>query len=266
MSKLDFNELERRFSLALLQPHQTVYSVRADLLLDIVQVQALITRLVPIVKAWDTMVAAVYFTRWLSGISLAQQYFISHYNTALDLSLPNLTVHVLSDGESGGICFQIEAWSELAAPADVAQRIEWRYRVLRSMYSETIRPLFERLALAASIPLHELWDQWPAMFNARAEAMERATWSDEGRQRLAADMLCLKYGLEPPIFGLSHNPFAIEDQFVPHIADPAQTVRVPHACCLHHRTEGGVYCYNCPHLEEEYRAIRRIHYRTGSRS
>ncbi|RXZ84807.1 (2Fe-2S)-binding protein [Paenibacillaceae bacterium] len=261
MAMLDFDTLEEKFGIRLLEASEAVYTVNAADLLNETHMRDFIAAYGPMMKALDDTAAAAYFSSWLSGIALAQQYMVSIYNTALDLSLANISVCLIPASGYTRIAFHLHQWRENEGPSASLARGFWREAVLTEFYGETMRPLMERLSAVSGLHIGQLWGQLPTKFNYYMAAFQKITRRESQRKRLADDYEYLKQELDPAVFGRSKNPFDVKPRMIEHLLDASQQVRMKNSCCRYIHTENGDYCYTCPRLKEEERAVLRRDYR-----
>ncbi|MCL6457541.1 MAG: hypothetical protein K6T85_05995, partial [Gorillibacterium sp.] len=162
MLKLDFDKLEKRFSISLLKQENAIYSVAAIDLLKPEEMRKFVDQYAPLIKALDATAVAAYFAGWFANVALALQYSVSVYNTALDLSLANLTVELVQDEGYAQIIFCLDRWQEQDAPANDDQgRVQWLNGVYADFYGETVKPLFTSLSAVSGLPIGQLWGQFP---------------------------------------------------------------------------------------------------------
>jgi ferric iron reductase protein FhuF len=258
LTKLDFNRLEQSFHLMMVEPKDSIYSASVTKLLNVSDMQTFLASYALQIGALDFTAAAAYFIRRLGGVLLAQQYFISVHNTIVDFSLSNLKVYLTDHAK---VVFQPQVWREEMGPVDEEKRNRWLLQTHSFMYGEVARPLIQSLSALSHMCVDQLWAQLPAIFRYRLETLSRETCKLEYRKQLEKDFYFLRQKLPPSVFHLTCNPFDHQVQMVPHIEDPNLQDQIKPACCMYYRTESGVYCYTCPHLNDEEREIRRILHR-----
>jgi len=258
MRTLNFDKLETEFNITKLKSPDAMYSVKAIDLVNIDNMSEFLTYITPFIKALDVAAAGAYFARWMGDVALAQQYIASVYNSSLDVSLANLTIHVIPTKARVPISFQIHNWTEEKAPRNDTNRREWLEQVLVAMYSESIRPLFMTLSMTTNWHIGQVWGQLPTKFEKYIESymIEEAT-ETVVKDRLMQDYMYLKEEIDSQVFGRKRNPFNVKFRMVEHMEDSEKQVRMKHVCCLYHKTENGYYCYTCPYMREEERAARR---------
>lgn len=261
IGKLDFDTLETKFNIRLVKPTDALYSSSAVELLDPIHMQSFVAYYASLIKALDYKVAAAYFSNWFSGVALALQYTVSIYNIALDLSLPNLTIHVTPVEGHTQVSFCLNRWREQVAPLGEQERLEWRHDVLAGFYGNTMRPLVESLSSVSNMNVGQIWGQLPTKFSNNLDIFKKSTRHLKEKQRLVDDYYFLTKELSPYIFGRTQNPFDVKFRMVEDLRDPEQQIRMNNVCCQYVRTEEGVYCYNCPRMTDDDREARRMIYR-----
>ncbi|AJS59519.1 (2Fe-2S)-binding protein [Paenibacillus sp. IHBB 10380] len=256
MGTLNFDILETEFNITKVKPLDAIYSVRAIDLVNTDNMSEFLAYVTPLVKALDVAATGAYCARWIGGMALAQQYVASVYNSSLDLSLINLTIHIIPTKARIPISFQIHNWTEEKAPMNDTNRQEWLEQVLVGMYSESIRPLFQALSMTTNWNIGQVWGQLPTRFDRYIEWITSEATQIVVKERLMQDYEHLKE-IDSHVFGRKRNPFNVTMRMVQHMEDPEKEIRMKYTCCLYHKTENGYYCYTCPHLREEERAARR---------
>lgn len=260
---MDFHELERTFFISRHNRDDAVFSMTAEELADPVNMKRLLDAYAPLIRALEPAAAAAYFCGWLGGPALALQYLMSAANTALDLSLANITVQLHPENRYHRFSFRINRWVEQRAPEGEAERTAWRNSSLAGFYGGTVRPLVEAASSASGTPLGLLWGQIPTRFFYFMDRMLAETDQPMIRQRWIDDYRYLCKELDAFLFGLKKNPFDVKVRMIEDLQDSGKQIPMKNACCLYYRTEGGEYCYACPRLKEEERAARRAKFRTG---
>lgn len=255
------DELKSKFDLQLSLPEGTKYSYEAVKLLDPVNMREFVDCYIPLMKALDDSAAAAYFANWFSNVALALQYSISWYDTAPALELDNLVIHLIPSDGYCRVAYSLQHWNLTAAPDESLEREQWRYESLASFYRDTAAPLLHTISVVSGLSADQIWGQLPTKFNYYLEVLSAEIGANSKLQRIQEDYHCLKSSLPPEIFGLSKNPFRVQVRKIEDIANPERTVQMRNRCCLFYRTEGGSYCYTCPRLKEEERAVRREQYR-----
>lgn len=263
VAKLDFNSLEKKFSILLLNDENAVYSVNAADLLDPAAMHKLVTLYASRIKALDPTAAAAYFAGSFANVALALQYTVSVYNTAIDFSLSNLIIELIPEETYTRVAFCLRTWREEEGPADKEQREDWLQKVYTTFYGDTARPLFDRLSAETGLHIGQLWGQLPTTFHYYLDV-----FSSELRQstvtRLLADYTILCHQMDPAVFGCRKNPFDVRIRMVESLQSPDKLIRLKNKCCLYVKTDGGSYCYTCPRLTEADRAERRRMFRKHS--
>lgn len=232
-------------------------------------------------KAPDNDVAGSYFASSLSALALGQQRLASHHGVAADLSLHNVTVYLLRDGDGyPRVVFALadprleQEPSLKREPAEPlidnaeptvgrADREAWMRAVLERLHGETLRPILEWWSVATGLRPGYLWGTMPTRFNHNIELQEsEANGDDALLSRIRQGYRQLKE-LDKSLFGLPRNPFDVKIRWIEHIGDACGQMRMKNVCCLYYKTDGGSYCYTCPKSSEEERARRRLEHRAA---
>ncbi|MGF7045882.1 ferric iron reductase protein FhuF [Paenibacillus sp. DS2015] len=258
METLDFNKLAIEFQITKVKPQDAMYSVKGLDLVDPDHMQEFLAHVTPFVKALDLAAAGAYFARWIGDIALAQQYIISVYNSSLDMSLINLTIHFIPTTQARvPVSFQIHDCTEQKAPTNEKNRQLWLQQRLVNLYSESMRPLFATLSNITNWNVGQVWGQLPTKFEKYIESYIIEATQTKVKERLKQDYIFLKEEIDSHVFGRIKNPFNVKFRMVEHMEDPEKQLRMKHACCLYHKIENGYYCYTCPQVRDEERAARR---------
>jgi hypothetical protein len=251
-----------KFDLHPAVPEDALYTFAAEELIDEETMRAFIDTYKPLMKALDDTAAGTYFGGWFSSVALAVQYSVSMYSIMPEISLSNLSVHLIPAGGYCRVAFSLNGWKFNSAPAYAAERTNWRNEVLLRFYQDTAAPLMRTLSIVTGVRLGELWGQLPTKFNYYIELLAAGSSSAGLMETVQADYSFLKDEMPADVFQLPINPFDVTVRRTEALADPASTVQMRNRCCMYYRTEGGSYCYTCPRLKEEERAKRRAEYRS----
>jgi ferric iron reductase protein FhuF len=258
MNQIDLNKLKQKFHISLHPREDAILSFPAVDLLVPGHLTTLIETYAPYIKAKNLQVAGVYTGSWLGFVAMAKQYALSVWNQSLDLSLHNLTIQLVLNGEFAGFSYVMNHYSSHEADE---QPMTWRQQELSQFHSGTIRPLIEALSSLVNYPVGQIWGQLPTKFNYymdhwKAEYIDHLTITNQ----LQEDYQSLKE-INPDLFGLKSNPFDVKIRLLEDSLDPCKQVRMKNACCLYYQTEAGRYCYTCPRMKEEERTAWRDNYR-----
>lgn len=255
------------FNIGMESTKRVVYSVPVSALPHGSAMEQLLEAYSPLMKALDRTAAATYFCANFGNVGMALQYAVSVHDVSFDLSPENITVQLV-ETEAGkfGVAFQLMRWSEQRAPAGGNERRAWLADILSAFYSGTVRPVFESASKASGIHVAHLWGLLPTRFNYSAEQWMLAETDGTIRETIAGDYEFLTRQIDGEPFGRSRNPFDVKIRWIEDLKDPCKQMRMKNVCCLYYRTEGGRYCYTCPHMKESERAERRMEARESEKA
>lgn len=254
------SELEQ-FGLYDTPPEGTLYSFSALDLTNEEDMSAFIQCYSPLMKALDNKAVAAYFSSWLANVAFSLQYSLSIHQTALDINLSNLMVHLVPSDGYCRISFSLKKWAIEQASSDQMDREVWRNDIITRFYRDTARPLLSLMSEISALAISEVWGQLPTKFNYYMETFEKKINDCNALTRLTEDYRYLVNDLPAEVFGLSRNPFRVTVRKIEDLADSGETIQMRNRCCYYYLTDGGAYCYSCPRLKEEERSTRRLEYR-----
>ncbi|MFC4775542.1 (2Fe-2S)-binding protein [Paenibacillus sp. GCM10023252] len=253
--------LEEKLNVSRYRPqHGAVLDVSAERLVDPNALAEVLAIYYPLIGGVDQEAGEVYMARWMINPMMAAIYSLALHESIPDLSLSNLTAYISKDQ----VVWQLKQQSLLEPGGDV-NRLEWSKEMLSALISNTVRPLFEAIAVAGTARLSLLWSQLPTYLIYSCEQLMACASDEDERNRLAA-MYTVMHELPPSTFGRSSNPLAVTFQYTESLTDPCATYRLKYGCCLYYKIEGGEYCYTCPRLKEEDRLRQRMAYRNPSQA
>ncbi|UQZ37059.1 hypothetical protein C2I18_28090 [Paenibacillus sp. PK3_47] len=261
MNESQIKEFGSKFDLHPSPPEETVHTFKMNDLTDEEGMRAFIASYRPMMKALDDKAVAAYFGGWFSSVAMALQYSVSLYSAVPEISLSNLSVHLIPSGQYCRVAFSLESWDMNEAPADPQGRMSWRNEVINRFYAETAGPLFRMMSTVSGLILGEIWGQMPTKFNYFMESLAAAADHEELLATVQEDYNYLKDEMPAEVFLLPKNPFHVKLRRIESLADSDKTVLMRNRCCMYYRTEGGSYCYTCPRIKEEERATRRTEFR-----
>jgi ferric iron reductase protein FhuF len=264
VSEIDFEQLEKQFSITTTQKENPLFSLTARELLNAEKMALLVQIYAPLMKAKELPAVATYFASWFGGVALGLQYMMSVWNHSVDFSLDHLTIELEVNEGREGFTFVCNKKHVQQAPTSDTERAIWREQQLRKFYSGTVAPLFRALADATGIECGSIWGQLPTRFNYYMDIFIASTEDNAAKQRLTEDYRFLSREMDPAAFGRPKNPFDVKIRWIEDARDPEKKVRMKNMCCLYYQTEGGFYCYTCPRMKEAERAERRVSMRNGS--
>lgn len=256
-------DLRTRLNLQTSPPEGALYSFSVLDLTEEESLEAFVQCYTPLLKALDSKVVASYFANWFTNVALSLQYSLSIYSSVPDVSLPNLLLYLVPTERYCAVTFSLKHVRFLESPADLNEREEWRSEVLTRLYKDTAAPLMKLISKTCGLAMGEVWGQMPTKFNYYFELWLNEMVDSNQLQNLRDDYDFLMHGLPAEVFSLSRNPFLVTVRKVESLQDSETSVPLRNRCCLHYRTAGGDYCYNCPRLKEEERAARRTEYRNS---
>lgn len=253
----DNDLLAERFDLTNKPRENALLSMKARDLVDPKNMNELVQMYAPLIKAHELTAAGTYISSWLTSPSLGLQYMLSVWNQSLSMTLDNMTIELFFD-EYPQFAFVIPEYEIVDAPADENERAVWRKECYRAYFQDFLHPLITTLAQVTGNPEAMIWGQFPTKFNYHTDAFAASLEDETIKQRLKADYDVLCNQLEGESFGLSKNPFRVKVRWVEDMRDPQAKVRIKNQCCLYYKTGEQKYCYTCPRIKEEERALMRI--------
>ncbi|NQX68741.1 (2Fe-2S)-binding protein [Paenibacillus alba] len=253
MYRIDRDVLENKMNLTLMPQDKAVISLKGNELTEPAAMRKFLAAYAVHIHALDDTVAAAYFSSWFGDVVSALQYAVSIHDTALDLSLSNLTVHLIPEEGYTRLAFQLSSRQENWAPEE--ERSEWRRAVFTSFYQYTARPLMDCLAAVSGLPIGQAWGQLPDSLVNGMDRLASEPLSESVSKQVAEDYLYLQKGLEGELFGLSRNPFDKKERWIEDPRDAAKQLRMKSTCCLHYKRENRTYCYTCPRMKEADRLL-----------
>ncbi|MDQ0193353.1 (2Fe-2S)-binding protein [Paenibacillus wynnii] len=254
-------QLETRYDISLVPSENRSYYTPVTELLHEEGMTSFLNKYTVLIRGVDRTAAATFLAGWFGSVGLALQYAISVHETEPDFSLDNLFLDLVTKDNKTRLLFRPLRWSETACPGGETQRLPWRAAAISGFYSGQARPLLESLSFVSGIPIGQLWGQWPTRFYREISGLISEERNEQTKHRLLQDYQYLREGLEPSaIFGRANNPFAVKIRQVEPLSDPNRLTAIKSACCLNYRTEGSDFCYTCPRLSEEQRAVKREEY------
>lgn len=252
---IDYSLLENKYYLSPTEQENAVLTVRASDLLLKENMDLFIHDYMKLMKALEPAAAAAGFCSWFRAVCLAQQYAVSLCDTAIDLSLTNLTIQVYLRDQFLWVSFKYDVLRTHGPSA--GEREVWREAVFTSFYRDQVRPLLEAFASSADLNVGQLWGQFPSGFDGAVEMFMIEAESEMQRTQIADDFYFLTHQLDASIFGRKKNPFDVKIRFIDNPRDPLKPMRMKASCCMFYRTEGGSYCYSCPRMTSQEREERK---------
>ncbi|AIQ58915.1 (2Fe-2S)-binding protein [Paenibacillus borealis] len=262
MNDLLIKEFGNKFDLHPEEPEGALHSFAA---IDLVQEQgmrAFVDTYGPLMKALDDKAAAAYFGGYLSNLALAVQYSVTGLSIVPDLSLMNLSIHLIPADGYCRIAFSLHEWKTEQGPEAEQGREVWRNDVFARFYQETAGPLVRSISQVSGLSLGEIWGQMPSKFNYYVDSFAAGLTDPKMLNRIEADYGYLKDEMSAEVFQMPRNPFHVKVRRIESLTDPEQTVQMRNRCCMYYRTEGGRLCYTCPRMKEGERAERREEFRS----
>jgi ferric iron reductase protein FhuF len=208
--------------------------------------------------------SAVSVASGLGYLAYAQQYALSAYDCAIDLSLDNVDVHVFMRNGYTAVGYTLKRWGERIAPAPGSGRDGWRQEALHETYSSTLLPILETASRVAAIPIRELWGQLSTGLRYYMRVWSERASSDCWRHALEENYRYLREELDPSAFGMKINPYRRDPILTEDAREPGKMIPLKSACCLYYKWEDGDYCFSCPRLKESERERRRIAWREAN--
>lgn len=262
MGITDFELLDQRYGISLHLPESESIVLPIAELLQVSRMKEFLDHYCGLLRAENRKPAAAFTAGFLGDVAMALQYAVSVADSAPDFSLGNLELRMTTGDKRPEITFRPLRWQEQEAPDDELPRRQWLTEVLSGFYSGQARPLMESLSAASSLHISQLWGQLPTRFYRDIHGLLQEAQEERTKIRITGDYRLLREGLDAAaVFGRSRNPFAAVIRTVEPLIDPNRLTAMKTACCLNYMTEGYGYCYTCPCLTEEQRAIQAEDYR-----
>ncbi|WP_429841299.1 Fe-S oxidoreductase [Brevibacillus sp. FIR094] len=258
MQEWDDDFIAQRFDLTSKPRPNALFSMKARDLVDPTHMNELVQIYAPLIKAHELTAAGTYISSWLTSPSLGLSYMISVWNRALTMTLDNMTIELFYEDDYPQFAFVIPAYEIVEAPTSVAERAIWLKECYRAYFQDFLHPLLTTLAKVTGNPEAMLWGQFPTKFNYHTDAFVALVEQDSIKQQVMADYDVLCHQLEGESFGLQKNPFRVRVRWIEDIRDPQAKVRIKNQCCLYYKTGEQKYCYTCPRIKEDERALMRI--------
>ncbi|MFN7249967.1 MAG: hypothetical protein ACK4M9_04160 [Anaerobacillus sp.] len=209
------------------------------------------------IKALNSEVAATYFFSIYGWILSGLQYVLSHYDTALNVSLSNIELQMYYDKEHNyyGLGFRFIDCKDFPLSTE---RNQWRRDVLEKLYSTNVVPLVNLFHEATNVRLRDLYGQLSiGLYHGHDRVVEICQLVEEVA-KIKDDFNFLTKELSPTIFNLKKNPFNISFGMIESPREEGVMIRMKPSCCLYYQTEGATTkCYGCPRMTNEERRERK---------
>lgn len=255
MLPIDYTLLEQHGNITIIAPHETILSIPAVDLIDPNKAREFLEVYGELLQAQDLNAAATYFANWIRGLSIAQQYMVSVCNHYVDLSLANLTVHLITRNGYANIAFQLQDTTEHVS--DHGQHEQFRKVALDQFYGSELRPLIESMAVAGKAPIGQLWGQLPLTLLSIKDKMKTMVSDEADLLRIEEDYRYITKEMSPDVFQRKRNPFDIKFTEIDNPYNPSETYRMRPSCCQAYRVGDYGYCYVCPKLTREQREAKK---------
>lgn len=256
--------LEQYFSIFETKREHAILSLPASELVTSEGIARFVSVYQPLLKGFYPTVTATFFCSYLASLSAGVQYCLSIENRALEVSLDQVTVEIIPEPTYYRIGFIVPQNNLQAAPEDEEARRQWRAQILTRYYDQTANALVQAFATGTGINPGQLWGQFPGIFDYFMETLLGMSEVQHRHQHLQEDYHFLTQELDPQVFGRKKNPFQLKARFIEALMDPNKSVRIRGSCCLYFQTQEGEYCYNCPRISEEGRALKKQRFQTVS--
>lgn len=255
MLPIDYKLLEQYGNITTIAPQETILTKSAMDLTNPAEAQLFLEVYGELIQAKDLNAAATYFANWIRGLSIAQQYMVSICSRYVDLSLANLTVHIITRNGYANIAFQLNDTTEHTS--DDNQHEAFRNVMLDRFYGSELRPLMESMAIAGKAPVGQLWGQLPLTLWGFKKNMIAMVSDEADLLRIEEDYLYIAKEMSPEVFQRKRNPFDIKFREIDNPYNPSEPYWVRPSCCQAYRIGGCVYCYVCPKLTKEERETKK---------
>lgn len=255
MGMINFDVLESKLAVTRTGRSDADFSVNAADLLHKDNMDEFIRGYSSRIKALEPAAAAAGFCSWFRIVAVAQQYAVSVFDAALDLSLSNLAIQMYWKDGWNWVSFKLGEPRQFGFTQGTRER--WREEVLTAFYREQVRPLIESIAASTGTNAGLLWGQFPSGFHYYIDQFLNEAENDTQRRQIEDDYQFLVRGLDGEVFGRTKNPFDVKIRLIDNPRDPGKPMRMKTTCCMFYRTEGGTLCYACPRMTDEEREARK---------
>lgn|GEM_PF-6060731 len=204
----------------------------------------------------NTKVVGSFWSSWYLWFFSAYFYEMSLHDQVFDISLDNIAIQY----EGKNFIFQLLNPSRTIKLGEDESREEWRKKVIRSLFANHIKPVFDETAKLTKIDQATMWGNTSSSLQYLYERMISEFEEVSIKDKLEKDLQYMIREAEAEVIGgESKNPLDIQFSYVPDPEEEGKMLRVKHRCCLHfllHNGKGS-YCYTCPTLSDEAREERR---------
>jgi hypothetical protein len=253
-----WGDLSSYFNLHTQQQGNAECTIVGEALTEKKVMQRFLTDYGEFIEAEELPVAAAYFVSWFGDVVAGLLYSVSVHNTAPNLSLTNLQVHLIPEQGFTRIAFELSEDQLDHAPGE-RQTIDWtvwREQVFSGFYKETVSPLLLCVSEASGIQLGALWGQLPTALQNYREKLQ-TLFSSQGNASLlsylAEDDAFMCNELNPEAFRRSKNPLQAKVRFLEHPLEAGKKLAIKNTCCLQYKRTNRSYCYTCPRLSKQDR-------------
>lgn len=221
------------------------HSFPGESLLNCNHLRSLISLMMERLQTGHAAAAASLFSKHYGRALCGGLYALSMHGRGYDLSLPNVEV-CLGDG--------LEIAVILRDGRERTVEPEQKQEILRRLFADNLRPLFDRLSRDYAVHSTVLWENFAVYVHHFYPLMMRQTDSELQRMELQADYDFITQQAPPELFGVpTGNPLDIPGRWIEHPHDPSASVRMRRTCCFKHLCGNGNHCISCPCLTEQER-------------
>ncbi|MFF2910615.1 IucA/IucC family C-terminal-domain containing protein [Paenibacillus sp. NPDC057934] len=253
-----WDQLSVYFNLHIQQQGKAVCTVGGEALTEKAAMQRFLTAYGDYIEAEELSVAAAYFVSWFGDVAAALLYSVSVHNTAPNLTLTNLQVHLIPEQGFTRIAFQLSEDQLDHAPGE-RQTVDWtvwREQVFSRFYKDTVSPLLLCVSEASGIQAGILWGQLPTSLQNYREKLQALLSTQDNASLLAylaEDDAFMCNNLAPEVFGRAKNPLQAKVRFLDHPLEAGKKLAIKNTCCLQYKRTNRSYCYTCPRLSKKDR-------------
>ena len=255
MSAIRYDHLESKFAFTRAGRSDADVSVNAADLLHKDSMDEFLRLYAGRIKALEPAAAAAGFCTWFRIVPAIQQYAVSVCDTALDLSLSNISIELYWKDGWNWVSFKCGEPKEIGWSS--GPREKWREEGLTWFYRDQVRPLVESVSASSGTNLGLLWGQFPPGFHYYVDQFLKEAEDEARRSIIEDDYRFLTQGLNGAVFGRKRNPFDVKVRWIDNPWNPGQPMRMKTSCCMFYRTEGGTMCYACPKMTDAEREERK---------
>jgi ferric iron reductase protein FhuF len=248
---------EKYFHISLNKPADAVWSTPVVDLTQPETVSEALTHSAQLLKAFDLKLPASFLGLSLYNVCAALFVFAAKDHLLLDVSLSNLTLHLVTHHDHVHGAFQMTELRYKKIPED--QRETVLRNAFNAFFHSSLTPLVESIASAAGVKPALIWNQFGARMAYSLDFMKEIEADEEVLQRFNHIHKLITEDISPDVFNLRNNPFFHIPVYLDSPHKPGKKTILRSSCCMYYCREGGGKCFNCPALTTSEREAMRLH-------